>query len=97
MIQFSTGFNYKEDPLSLVGQLLSISEDRWGKLSSQAYPECLNLDCLCVSCHDYIIFSYKNYFQTDGNLQPDYVFVPRVTKTRQNCNTSGNSPATQCQ
>lgn len=49
MIQFSTGFNYKEDLLSLVGQLLSISEDHCGKLSSQAYPESLNLDCLRVA------------------------------------------------
>lgn len=45
IIQFSTGFNYKEDPLSLVQQSLLISEDHCGKRSSRAYPQCLNLDC----------------------------------------------------
>lgn len=45
IIQFSTGFNYKEDPLSLGQQSLLISEDHCGKWSSRAYPECLNLGC----------------------------------------------------
>lgn len=48
IIQFSTGFNYKEDLLSLRQQSLLISGDHCEKWPSWSYPQCLNLGCHTV-------------------------------------------------